>query len=435
MNLYQRWQHITAQFSQQHALLDWKSGQSWTFAQIQAKLDRRPCLKPRSLVHPNGWQVELIFDTLQAWRDDAILCPVENDPPDRQVFGGIAANIVHVKITSGSTAAPKLILFTAEQLAADAANIVSTMSLNPQSPNLGVISMAHSYGFSNLVAPLLLHGIPLVWAGSPLPDLLKTIVQQNPQAYTLPAVPAMWRAWLQADALTASNIQLAISAGAPLSLELEQRLLEEKGIKVHNFYGSSECGGIAYDRSMTCRSDAAYVGTAMDRVELRSDPQNHCLAVTSDAVGETYWPAQSEESSLYGRSFVTSDRVDIDPTDNQIFLRDRHSDTINIAGRKVAPGKIEAAIGTAFPEIEHCLVFAVPSKDLERVEEVVACISNDQIKQAQIKAEITGKLSNFEIPRHWWFCPDLKPDSRGKISRRAWREKYLFTKDDLGGAS
>lgn len=427
MNLYQRWQHITAQFFQEHALLDWESGQSWTFAQIQAELDHRPCLDRRTLVHPHGWQAELIFETLQAWRDDAILCPVENDHSNSLIFNGIADDIAHVKMTSGSTATPKLILFTADQLVADAANIVSTMGLSPQSPNLGVISMAHSYGFSNLVTPLLLHGIPLLWAGSPLPELLKTIFQQKPQAYTLPAVPAMWRAWLQADALTSQHIQLAISAGAPLSLELEQRLLEKKGIKVHNFYGSSECGGIAYDRSMTCRTDAAYVGTAMDRVELHSDPQNHCLIVTSDAVGETYWPDQVENHALYARSFETSDRVDIDPQHGQIFLRDRQADTINVAGRKVAPGKIEAAICAAYPEIEHCVVFAVPSKDLERVEEVVACISNDQINEAQIKSIITGKLSNFEIPRHWWFCPDLKPDSRGKISRRAWRDKYLIT--------
>ena len=47
------------------------------------------------------------------------------------------------------------------------------MGLRPDWPNLGVISLAHSYGFSNLVLPLLLHGIPLILAPSPLPEAVR----------------------------------------------------------------------------------------------------------------------------------------------------------------------------------------------------------------------------------------------------------------------
>ena len=49
-----------------------------------------------------------------------------------------------------------MVAFTAAQLMADAENIVTTMGLRPDWPNLGVLSLAHSYGFSNLVLPLLL---------------------------------------------------------------------------------------------------------------------------------------------------------------------------------------------------------------------------------------------------------------------------------------
>ena len=52
---------------------------------------------------------------------------------------------------------PRAILFTVSQLMADATNIVDTMGLRADWPNLGVISLAHSYGFSNLITPLLLH--------------------------------------------------------------------------------------------------------------------------------------------------------------------------------------------------------------------------------------------------------------------------------------
>jgi len=41
------------------------------------------------------------------------------------------------------------ILGRLKKLAADAENIVATMGLRADWPNLGVISLAHSYGFSN----------------------------------------------------------------------------------------------------------------------------------------------------------------------------------------------------------------------------------------------------------------------------------------------
>ena len=138
------------------------------------------------------------------------------------------------------------------------------MGLRPDWPNLGVISLAHSYGFSNLVLPLLLQGVPLVIVNSPLPESIRRAASTVPHA-TLPAVPALWRAWHEAGAIP-SNIRLAISAGAPLPLALEQDVFAKAGLKIHNFYGATECGGIAYDRSGTPRTDAACVGDPMMNV-------------------------------------------------------------------------------------------------------------------------------------------------------------------------
>ena len=151
----------------------------------------------------------------------------------------------HLKTTPASTGVPRAVAFTEEQLAADAENIVTTMGLRPDWPNLGVISLAYSYGFSNLVLPLLLHGIPLYLVPSPLPVALRCAAHAH-WNLTVAAVPALWHAWHKAGAIL-SNVRLAISAGAPLPLTLERAVFEEHGVKIHNFYGSTECGGIAYD--------------------------------------------------------------------------------------------------------------------------------------------------------------------------------------------
>ena len=112
------------------------------------------------------------------------------------------------------------------------------MGLRREWPNLGAISLAHSYGFSNLVTPLLLHGIPLILPGSALPEAVRRAAALVP-ALTLPGVPALWRAWHEADAIP-PHTRLALSAGAPLPLPLETAVFARRGLKLHNFYTGCE---------------------------------------------------------------------------------------------------------------------------------------------------------------------------------------------------
>ena len=45
------------------------------------------------------------------------------------------------------------------------------------------------------------------------------------------------------------HLRLCISAGAPLPARVGEAFSARFGLKVHTFYGSSECGGIGYDAS------------------------------------------------------------------------------------------------------------------------------------------------------------------------------------------
>ena len=56
------------------------------------------------------------------------------------------------------------------------------------------------------------------------------------------------------------RVRLVISAGAVLPAEVAQRFQARCGRKIHNFYGSSETGGIAYDRTGEATRDGRSVG-------------------------------------------------------------------------------------------------------------------------------------------------------------------------------
>src|SRR5258706_697774 len=320
--LYERWREIARENRDAIALREIATGRNWTFEQLSGEVERRA--PSTGHVFPRGDNAEFVLQVLEAWRSRSIVCPLDAGQSATMAGGALPPGIVHVKTTSATTAAPRHVLFTEEQLAADARNIVQTMGLRPDWPNLGTISLSHSYGFSNLVLPLLLHGIPLILLPAPLPEALRLGATLAPDL-TLAAVPALWRMWADAQAIP-GNVRLAISAAARLPLALERQVYERQGVKIHNFYGSSECGGIAYDRGTESRTEECCAGSAMENVMLTIG-EDGCLCVESDAVAQTYWP--EPQPNLGNGLFRTNDLVQI--TNGQVLLRGRASDQINVA--------------------------------------------------------------------------------------------------------
>lgn len=410
--LYERWKQISQQFRNEIALRDFASGRRWTFRDLEAAGEGAAAAS--GPVFPQGHSADFILQLLAAWREGRIACPLEPGqlPP---IFPDPPKPCVHLKLTSATSGAAKFVAFTAGQLQADADNIVATMGLRREWPNLGAISPAHSYGFSNLVLPLLLHGIPLILVPAPLPEIVRRAAETE-NAITLPAIPALWRAWYEANAIP-RNTRLAISAGAPLPLTLETDVFQSVGLKIHNFYGASECGGIAYDVTEVPREEAGFVGTAMQNVTLAVN-ETGCLQVRGRSVGETYWP---EPSSLLGNEvFNSHDLVEL--KGRNVFLRGRLGDLIHVAGRKVSPETIERVLAT-HPNVRDCLVLGVPSPDVERTETIVAVVVSDATEPV-LKQFLLERLPAWQVPRQWYFVASLSANARGKISRAEWRKRF-----------
>ncbi len=414
--LYERWQSIAQLHKDRVAVFETANRREWTFSELAAEVERCP-KTPDAVQCPTGRDAQFFIQVLTAWRDGRPVLPVEPGQ-SRPLMPALPPSIAHLKMTSGTTGHPRLIAFTAEQLAADSGNIVSTMGLSPDLPNLAVISLSHSYGFSSLVTPLLLHGIPVILCPTPLPEMVRNAAARH-ATIALPAVPAMWRAWHEADSIPA-NLRIAISAGAPLPLELERAVFEKSKLKIHNFCGSSECGGIAYDRTNEPRADPTLIGRPMDNVSL-SINNDGCLVVESAAVGEGY--LSPEKDRLGNGRFVTSDLAELNH--GELRIVGRASDVINIAGRKLSPETVEAIVLTQ-PGVKNCVAFGVSAQDEARSEEVVVAIELEPgANLAVVKQGVGSRLSNWQMPRRWWVIDQIDSNSRGKISRKEWREAFF----------
>ena len=415
--LYDAWQKVIQHRGDEVALRDLASGQSWTFAQMDREA-QTPLPDKSVMVFPQGHSPDFIFTVLRAWRRGRVVCPLEAHhrpltvplPPPP---------CCHLKTTPATTGVPRAVAFTESQLIADVQNIVATMGLRPDWPNLGVISMAYSYGFSNLVLPLLLHGIPLFLAPAPLPEILRGAARAH-WNLTVAGVPALWHAWHKAGVIL-SNVRLAISAGATLPLSLERAVFEEHGVKIHNFYGSTECGGIAYDATETPRKDEISVGRPMKNVTVTVNRKG-ALVVRSRAVGRTYWP--TPEATLAKGAFQTCDLAEIER--GMICLHGHTSEHINVAGRKVSPAAIEEVL-QKHEAVDECLVFGVPSGNADRIDHIVACVSGGRRgSQEELKQFLLEKLPSWQVPREWWFVDSLGLNGHGKkLARAQWRKDFL----------
>jgi long-chain acyl-CoA synthetase len=425
--LFELWQNTLRRSADEVAWLDVASRVHLTFRDLDDRVKGRAPNARGTLIPASTREgaLEFVIQTLCAWRDAGVLIPYESQCPNLAELEGLPEGIAHVKLTSGSTGHSRFILFREEQLLADFQNIRSTMGFDAPHPNLGVISVAHSYGFSHLILPLLLMGKPLWHVANPLPESMRSAFARG-QPLFLPAVPAMWRAWSLAGLLKNAPIHLAMSAGAPLHLELEAEVYNGCGLKIHNFYGASECGGIAYDRTLVPRSDASDVGTALDGVSLGLHADG-CMVVRGANVGVSYWPIDPEDQALVDGCFTASDLVELGA--EGVRLIGRQTDSINVAGRKVPPGEIESVLLSS-PRVRHCVVFGVPSEDPSRVEDIVACVHGDEnLLSADLTRLVSGCLRSWQIPRKWWLTQDLNPNERGKISRAQWKELFLLNAD------
>jgi acyl-CoA synthetase (AMP-forming)/AMP-acid ligase II len=329
---------------------------------------------------------------------------------------------VLLKLTSGTTAEPRAIRFRSHQLYADATQICDTMGISAADLNFGVIPFSHSYGFNNLITPLIVRGVPMAISGDRMPRaVLEDLARTG--ATVFPGMPLFFQAFNEMTQVPSlPKLRLCISAGAPLTRNVARNFQEKFGQLIHSFYGASECGGICYDHAATSELDG-FVGPALRGVELEQmepDGGPTQLRVRSAAAGDGYFP-ETETDKLGDGSFVPDDLVAI--SQEGVRIVGRLSDIINVAGKKVNPAEVEAHL-LSFPGIRQAVVFGRASS--LRHQEVVACVvAPEGTEEAALLEFCRTRLSGWQVPRRIFLLNTLLTNERGKISRRELAERFL----------
>ena len=337
-----------------------------------------------------------------------------------------------LKITSGTTAAPRAIRFRSHQLLADCNQICDTMKITGADLNFGVIPISHSYGFSNLLTPLIACGVPTVLSRDRTPRaILSDLARSN--ATVFPGMPVFYQAFCEMDYVPAlPKLRLCISAGAPLPRTVAKKFREKFNLPIHSFYGSSECGGICYDRETT-NDVEGFVGQAMAGVGIELlEPESSAsqIRVRSAAVADGYFP-EPHESKLRNGIFVPDDLLTRD--DSGFKIVGRISDVINVAGKKVNPEEVEAHL-LRFSGVRQAVVFGRPAAaGVLRNEEVAACVAGSRhLTEEGLLRFCRTALSAWQVPKRIFVVDAIPMNERGKISRRDLARRFSTPGAPLG---
>jgi long-chain acyl-CoA synthetase len=326
-----------------------------------------------------------------------------------------------LKLTSGTTAAPRAIRFRSKQLLADCNQICDTMGISDVDLNFGVIPISHSYGFSNLLTPLIARGVPMVLSRDRLPRaVLADLARTN--ATVFPGMPVFYQAFCEMENIPVlPKLRLCISAGAPLAMAVAQQFQQKTELRIHSFYGASECGGICYDRDGK-NEEEGFVGQPMKGVAIEMvDPAASAsqIRVRSAAVGDGYFP-ESDEARLGGGLFIPDDQLN--KAANGFRIVGRTSDVINVAGKKVNPAEVEAHL-LRFSGVRQAVVFGRAS--ILRNEEVVACVvASPSVSEAELLEFCRRELSGWQVPKRVFIVDAIPVNERGKISRRELARRF-----------
>ncbi len=321
-----------------------------------------------------------------------------------------------IKLTSGSTGRPKGIVTTEANLLADSRNICESMDIRGGDINFGAIPLSHSYGYSNLVMPLITQGTVLVISNDYLPASIIEYCNRY-RCSVLPGIPMMFDHLASTDRAEGmfETVRTFISAGAPLPPSTSRRFRERFGRPIHSFYGCSECGAITYDREGGS-VERGTVGAAAEGVTIFLRGSRLVVHSESAALGCLY--DASEFKPFEPGEFVTDDLVEL--RDGKVALIGRASDLINIAGKKVDPREVEQVI-LQIEGVRQVKVYGEPAGARGEVV-AAAVVAAPDVSRDQVRAFCRERLASHKVPRIVKLIEQIPVDERGKIRRSALAE-------------
>ena len=217
--------------------------------------------------------------------------------------------------------------------------------------------------------------------------------------------------------------------GSPLTAETVEAFESLTGATLLNTYGSTEAGAISREMLGVPRR-AGCAGTpggtlTMKIVDENGQPVKPGTPGEIHARGFTaikgYWNQGRVDPSLLADGWVNTGDVGV-LEDGFVRILDRTKDMIITGGANIYSAEVERVMAL-HPGVQSCALIGVPDRVMgELPVAYVVCRSGHNLASETLQAFCCERLSNYKIPRRYFFVDALPMTPTGKVQKTELRK-------------
>ena len=363
--------------------------------------------------------------------------------------------------TSGSTGEPKANIHTHRDFAFNT-EVYAKRTVGYARGDISVSVPRLYFGYAtgtNLMFPFAVGATVGLFSERPTPETLALAIERyRPTIVT--NVPTMIGKLLEHDQakrdrgerrLDLSCVRFSLSAGEALPEALLTRWLGRFGSDVYDGIGSAEMFHI-YASNRPGDIKPGSLGKVVEGYELRILPEDAegpgappcapgeigVLWVKGDSVSQGYWLDRDKSwKTFFGHWCRTGDLFRVDD-DGYLFFAGRADELLKVSGLWVAPVEVEECL-MSHDSVALAAVIGVEEDGLCKPKAFIVLRTGVARNQRELAAElqdfVKARLAKHKYPRLIEFVVDVPKNDRGKVDRRALREREAgrqsATKSDI----
>jgi long-chain acyl-CoA synthetase len=339
-------------------------------------------------------------------------------------------DVALILYTSGTTGTPKGAELTHGNLYAASQVAVDLVDMGPDNVIFGGLPLFHVFGLTSGLNSAVRRGACLTLLPRFDPAKTLEIIQRDSVSVFL-GVPTMYAALLHHpghDQYDTSSLDLCVSGGAAMPVEVLRGFEEAFGCKVLEGYGLSETCAIASFNRPDRERKPGSIGIPVPGTEMRVvGDEGEELA--QGEIGEIEVRGPTVMRAYHGRPEATADTVTADgwmktgdmarvDEDGYYFIVDRKKELIIRGGFNVYPREIEEVL-YEHPSVREAAVLGVAHESLgEEIAAAVVLREGEQLDPAELREYVKQRVAAYKYPRHVVLMEELPKGPTGKILKR-----------------
>lgn len=308
--------------------------------------------------------------------------------------------------TSAMAGTPLGAVLSHRNLLANARSCVSAMEITSDDHFLAILPYAHLFGLTVAGTAPMLAGARVTTMGRFNPPRAAQALRGDVTA--LVAVPAVFKALLTAiarsgGALAGSSLRLAISGGAVLAPELQDRWFEATGVELRQGYGLTEAAPVCLFNRVDQPNARGTLGYPFPNVDVTVRDRDSAAPIPTGSEGEicvrgdnvfSGYVSNGDRGLQVKNGWLHTGDLGVMNRDGTVTFAGLCKPMFTRSGFNIYPREIERVVG-AMPGVEQVVVRPVP--DAPRENDIVLDVRGSVTPDA-VKRWCETRLSAYKQP-------------------------------------